>query len=144
MLQGLVPGLTHSAGTLNLDIQAAGTLQQPRLNGSLVMNNGALQLAATGERYRDIQMRIVMTGDRIDIQQLRVGSQSGPLEVMGWVQLAGSTLQQIDVTVRAQEFTAMNTPGIQAMTNMDLAVRLPEGNDGYRYGDGAASPGGDQ
>ena len=66
-------GLTHSAGTLNLDIQAAGTLQQPRLNGSLVLNNGALQLAATGERYRDIQMRIVMTGDRIDIQQLRVG-----------------------------------------------------------------------
>ncbi len=123
MLQGLVPGLTHSAGTLNLDLQAAGTLQQPRLNGSLVLNNGALQLAATGERYRDIQMRIVMTGDRIDIQQLQVGSQSGPLEVMGWVLLAGSTLQQIDVTVRAREFTAMNTPGIQAMTNMDLAVR---------------------
>jgi autotransporter translocation and assembly factor TamB len=123
MLQGLVPGLTHSAGTLNLDLQAAGTLQQPRLNGSLVMDNGALQLAATGERYRDMQMRIVMTGDRIDIQQLRVGSQSGPLEVMGWAQLAGSTLQQVDVTVRAQEFTAMNTPGIQAMVNMDLAVR---------------------
>jgi translocation and assembly module TamB len=123
MLQGAVPGLTHSAGTLNLDLQATGTLQQPRLNGSLVMDNGALQLAATGERYREIQMRIVMTGDRIDIQQLRVGSQSGPLEVMGWAQLAGSTLQQVDVAVRAQEFTAMNTPGIQAMVNMDLAVR---------------------
>jgi autotransporter translocation and assembly factor TamB len=123
MLQGLVPGLTHSAGTLNLDLQTTGTLQQPRLNGSLVMDNGALQLAATGERYRDMQMRIVMTGDRIDIQRLRVGSQSGPLEVMGWAQLAGSTLQQVDVAVRAQEFTAMNTPGIQAMVNMDLAVR---------------------
>jgi autotransporter translocation and assembly factor TamB len=123
MLQGLVPGLTHSAGMLNLDLQVAGTLQQPRLNGSLVLDNGALQLAATGERYRDIQMRIVMAGDRIDIQRLRVGSQSGPLEVVGWVQLAGVTLQQVDVTVRAQEFTAMNTPGIQAMVNMDLAVR---------------------
>jgi autotransporter translocation and assembly factor TamB len=123
MLQGLVPGLTHSAGTLNLDLQAAGTLQQPRLNGSLLMDNGSLQLAATGERYRDIQIRIVMTGDRIDIQQLRVGSQTGPLEVMGWVLLAGSTLQQVDVTVRAREFTAMNTPGIQAVTHMDLAVR---------------------
>jgi autotransporter translocation and assembly factor TamB len=123
MLQGLVPGLIQSAGTLNLDLQASGTVQQPRLNGSLAMENGALQLAATGERYRDMQMRIVMTGDRIDIQQLRVGSQSGPLEVMGWVQLAGTTLQQIDVTVRAQQFTAMNTPGIQATTDLDLAVR---------------------
>jgi translocation and assembly module TamB len=68
-------------------------------------------------------MRIVMAGDRIDIQRLRVGSQSGPLEVMGWVQLAGATLQQVDITVRAREFTAMNTPGIQAVTNMDLSVR---------------------
>jgi autotransporter translocation and assembly factor TamB len=123
MLQGLVPGLTHSAGRLNLDLQTTGTLQQPRLNGSLVMDNGALQLAATGERYRDIQLRIVMTGDRIDIQQLRVGSQSGVLEVTGWVQLAGATLQQVDITVRAHEFTAMNTPGIQALVNIDLAVR---------------------
>ena len=123
MLQGLVPGLTHSAGTLNLDLQATGTLQQPRLNGSLVMDHGALQLAATGERYRDIQMRIVMAGDRIDIQQLRVGSQTGALEAMGWLQLSGTTLQQVDVTVRAREFTAMNTPGIHTVINMDVAVR---------------------
>jgi translocation and assembly module TamB len=68
-------------------------------------------------------MRIVLAGDRIDIQELRVGSQSGPLEVQGWVQLAGVTLQQVDVTVRAREFTAMNTPAIQAVTSMDLAVR---------------------
>ena len=54
------------------------------------------------ERYQDIQMRMVLTGDRIDIQQLRVGSQSGALEVTGWVQLAGQTLQQVDVTVRAR------------------------------------------
>jgi len=61
MLQGLVPGLTHSEGTLNLDLQrpypATATTEW-----SLVLNNGALQLAATGERYRDIQIRIVMTG----------------------------------------------------------------------------------
>jgi len=123
MLQGLVPGLTHSAGTLNLDLQATGSIQEPRLNGSIVMDKGALQLAATGERYRDIQMRIVMTGDRIDIQQLRVGSQSGALEVMGWLQLSGTMLQQVDITVRAREFTAMNTPGIQTDINMDVKVR---------------------
>jgi autotransporter translocation and assembly factor TamB len=123
MVQGMVPGVTHSSGTLNLDLQANGTLQQPRLNGSLRLDNGALQLAATGERYRDIQMRIVLAGERIDIQQVRVGSQSGALEATGWVQLAGATLQQVDVTVRAREFTAMNTPGIQTVVNMDLAVR---------------------
>jgi translocation and assembly module TamB len=123
MLQGLVPGLTSSAGMLNLDLQATGTVQQPRLNGSLTMENGAVQLTATGERYRDIQLRILMSGDRIDIQQLHVGSQSGPLEATGWLRISGTTLQQVDLTIRAREFTAMNTPGIQAMVNMDVAVR---------------------
>jgi translocation and assembly module TamB len=123
MLQGMVPGVTHSSGTFNLDLRADGTLQQPRLNGSLGLDNGAVQLAATGERYRDIRVRIVLAGDRIDIQQLHVGSQSGPLEVQGWAELAGATLHQVDVSVRAREFTAMNTPGIQAVTSMDLAVR---------------------
>ena len=123
MLQGMVPGVTHSSGTLNLDLRADGSLQQPRLNGALTLDNGALQLAVTGERYRDIRMRIVLTGERIDIQELRVGSQTGQLEVQGWAQLADVTLQQVDVTIRAREFTAMNTPGIQALTSMDLVVR---------------------
>lgn len=123
MLQGIAPGVTHSAGTLNVDMRANGTLRQPRLHGSLELDNGALQLVATGERYRDIHMRIVLAGERIEIRQLRVGSRSGALEVMGWAQLAGATLQQVDVTIRARDFTAMHTPFIQAQTSMDLSVR---------------------
>jgi autotransporter translocation and assembly factor TamB len=123
MLSGAIPGVTHSSGTLNLDLRADGSLRQPRVNGALALDKGALQLAVTGERYRDIRMRILLAGDRIDIQELHVGSQSGALDVQGWAQLAGVTLQQVDVTVRAREFTAMNTPGIQAVTSIDLDVR---------------------
>jgi autotransporter translocation and assembly factor TamB len=123
MLKGMVPGVTYGAGLLTLDLQAGGALRQPRLNGSLTLDKGALQLAATGERYRDIQMRIALAGDRIDIQQLRVGSQTGVLEVLGWARLAGLTLQQADVTIRARDFTAMHTSFIEAVTSMDLSVR---------------------
>ena len=40
MLQGMVPGVAHSAGTLNLDLRADGSLQQPRLNGALTWTMG--------------------------------------------------------------------------------------------------------
>jgi translocation and assembly module TamB len=123
MLRSMVPGITHSSGVLNLDLRADGSLQQPRLNGALTLDNGALQLTMTGERYRDIRMRIMLAGDRIDIQEFHVGSQTGALEVRGSAQLAGVTLQQVNVTIQAREFTAMNTPGIQAMTSMELVVR---------------------
>ena len=68
-------------------------------------------------------MRLVFAGSRIDIQQLRVGSPSGALEVMGWAELAGQTLRQVDVTVRSRDFAVMNTPFIQAQISMDLSVR---------------------
>jgi autotransporter translocation and assembly factor TamB len=123
MFKGLVPQVTQSDGTLKLDLQVSGTLQQPQMNGSLLLNDGVLQLVPTGERYQDIQMRMIFAGNRIDIQQLQVGSRSGPLNVAGWVELAGQTLRQVDLTVRARDFTAMHTPFIQAQTSMDLAVR---------------------
>src|SRR5215510_7371005 len=53
----------------------------------------------------------------------KLGSPSGALEVIGWAELAGHTLRHVDVTVRAQDFTAMNTPFIQAHTSMDVSVR---------------------
>ena len=40
MLQGMVPGVAHSSGTLNLDLRADGSLQQPRLNGALTLDKG--------------------------------------------------------------------------------------------------------
>jgi len=123
MFKGLVPQVTQSAGTLKLDLQVSGTMQQPQMNGSLLLNDGVLQLVATGERYQDIQMRLIFAGKRVDIQQLQVGSRSGPLNVTGWVELAGQTLRQVDLAVRARDFTAMHTPFIQAQTSMDLAVR---------------------
>jgi autotransporter translocation and assembly factor TamB len=123
MFKGLVPQVTQSAGRLSLDLQVSGTLQQPQMNGSLLLNDGVLLLPATGQRYQDIQMRLVFAGSRVDIQQLRVGSPSGALEVMGWVELAGQTLRQVDLTIRSRDFTAMNTPFIQAQTSMDLSVR---------------------
>ena len=123
MFKGWVPQVTQSAGQLQLDLQVSGTLQQPQMHGAFQLNDGVLQLAATGQRYQDIQMRLVLAGSRVDIQQLRVGSPSGALEVMGWAELAGQTLRQVDVTVRSRDFAAMNTPFIQAQISMDLSVR---------------------
>jgi len=85
-----------------------------------------------------------MTGDRIDIQQFTGGVTKRPTGVMGWVLLAGSTLQQIDVTVAAHEFTANEHAWHPSHDQYGpRCTRLPEGNDGYRHGDGGAPPGGD-
>jgi autotransporter translocation and assembly factor TamB len=123
LLQALTPAIAHSAGRVNLDLRLAGTLQQPQPRGTLTLRDGALQLAATGERYRDMQAVLRFAGSRIAIERLHVGSRSGPLRVMGWIETAGAALQRLDLTLEANEFTAMHTPMIEAVITAKLAVR---------------------
>jgi autotransporter translocation and assembly factor TamB len=123
LLAPLSPAITNSAGLLTLDLRLTGTLQQPQAHGRLMLQDGVLQLAATGERYKDMQARVVFAGDRVDIEQLQVGSRSGPLQVTGQVALGGGTLQQVKLAIQAQDFTAMHTPSIEAIVSAQVDVQ---------------------
>jgi autotransporter translocation and assembly factor TamB len=113
----------HSAGTLDLDLRVQGSVEQPRPQGRLAWRDGALQLAATGERYRDIQAEVVFAGERIDIEQLRVGSRSGALRMSGWMTTAGTVLRQLDLSVQADQFTALNTSEKEAVISARLQAQ---------------------
>src|SRR5262245_7364448 len=118
-----IPAVKQSAGTLSCDLHITGTRQQPQIEGDLVLRDGALQLVATGEPYKNIQARIILASDRITVEQLQVESHSGPLQVTGWVEHTGLTLRRIDVAVSARNFTAMRTPSVDAMVSAQLTVR---------------------
>jgi autotransporter translocation and assembly factor TamB len=123
LLEPISPAIATSAGSLGLNLQVTGTPQQPQLYGSLRLDNGALQLRPTGELYRDIQARVRFAGDRIVIEQLHVGSRTGPMQLTGYIEYTGLSLQRINLVIQAQEFTAIHTPAIQTVISADLAVR---------------------
>ena len=58
LLGPLSPAVQQSAGLLTLDLHVTGTLQQPQVRGELLLRDGVLQLAATGERYQDMQVHL--------------------------------------------------------------------------------------
>jgi autotransporter translocation and assembly factor TamB len=122
MLKSFSPNVTYSAGTLRLDVQLTGTLRQPQAQGSLVLRDGALQLVATGERYNDMQVRLLLTSNRVNIEQLQVGSRNGPLRLTGQLAYTGLELEWVDLAVQAQQFTAMHTPAIEAIVSVDAKV----------------------
>lgn len=123
MLKPFIPAVTQSAGTLSGDLHVTGTLQQPQVNGSLVLRDGVLQLATTGEPYKNIQARITLAGDRVTFEQLQLESRSGPLHVTGWIEHTGLTLRRIDVAVSAHNFAAIRTPSADAVISAQLTVR---------------------
>ena len=123
LLGPLSPAVQQSAGLLTLDLHVTGTLQQPHVRGELLLRDGVLQLTATGERYRDIQVHLIFAGDRVTIEQLQLGSRSGPLQVTGWIEHANLALRQVDIAVSARNFTAMRTPAVEAIVSADITAR---------------------
>jgi translocation and assembly module TamB len=123
MLGSLTPAVQQSAGLLTFDLHVTGTLQQPQVRGELLLRDGVLQLAATGERYQDIQVRLIFAGDRVSIEQLQLASRSGPLQVTGWFEHANLALRQIDLALSAQNFTAMHTSAVEAVVSANITAR---------------------
>lgn len=121
-LEPFSPAIIESAGSLMLDLQLAGTLLQPQLHGQIEWRDGALQLAPTGERYRDIQVDLRFVGERLDIARMQVGSRSGDLQFAGYVEHAGRQLRQIDLSVQADTFTAVYTHDLQAVVSTDVTA----------------------
>ncbi len=122
-LTSLSQAVRQSAGSLNLDLRLAGTQQQPEIHGDLAVRDGTLQLDVTGERYQDIRTRLRFAGNRVNLEAFHVGSRSGSLQLQGWLQSAGLALDQLDITMKAQDFTAMYTPAIEAVVTSDLTAR---------------------
>lgn len=124
-LASLTPAVQHSAGALDVDLHVTGTPQKPQLQGQIAVRDGVLQLAVTGERYKDIQARLQFARDRLDIEQFQIGSRSGPLQLTGHIEHTDLNLRQIDLAVRAQNFTALSTPAMQAVISTDIQARGP-------------------
>ncbi len=122
-LPSYTDAVAQSAGDLNLDLRLSGTTRQPEINGQLDLANGLLQLPATGEPYKNIRTQINFAGDRITLETLNVGSQTGTLNLKGWLQLAGTALKELDFTMAADNFTAIKTRGIEAILNSNLNAK---------------------
>jgi autotransporter translocation and assembly factor TamB len=115
--------IVNSAGQLDLDLKVTGRLDQPTIDGVVDVRDGQLQLLVTGEHYRDIQTRLLFKDNRMEIEQLQVGSQTGVARLEGWVTRTDLTLHQLELRLKADKFTAMNTSAIQATVSSDVSVQ---------------------
>ncbi|MEN8131488.1 MAG: translocation/assembly module TamB domain-containing protein, partial [Pseudomonadota bacterium] len=122
-LAALSKAITKSEGELSVDLRLAGTLAQPQAFGSLEIKNSQLQLAVTGENYTDIHSMVRFGGTRVDIESLHLGSQTGVADLVGWLEIAGFSLDQLDLSLKARDFTAMNTSAIGVRLSSDLSLR---------------------
>ena len=122
-LKAFIPVVAQSAGTLHLDLRLTGTLQHPQAHGSLRINDGVLQLATTGVRYKDIQVHLLCMGNRVEFVQFHAQSGKGTLDLTGGAESAGLTLRRLSLDLQMQQFTLMHTPALEAVVSAAVELR---------------------
>ena len=116
-------GVEQSGGSLDFQVYAGGTVGEPDLKGELAIRDGVLRLASTGEPYRDIQAQLNLVGNRLDIGNLTAASSTGTLRAAGWLETDDLQLNQLYLSLQADDFKLMNTESVEARLTGTVEAR---------------------
>lgn len=131
--------LTNINGTINSDLQIAGTLGAPQISGQATLENGSAELPEFGVKLTNIQLALAAAPNReIDIQgslrsgegELRFNGGMRADPAAGWplhLTATGSNLRIVDT----REATAIASPQLTVKTagnRLDLngEIRIPQ------------------
>jgi translocation and assembly module TamB len=124
-LAAWVPEVGSSAGRLAADAQLAGSLSQPRIEGTLALQQGAATLPLAGLKLEHIELQI--SSDREQPDQLTVsgGLRSGPgqLDLSGSIDLAHS---EFELALSGDRLQVFDTPDARALLTPDLQIAWRE------------------
>lgn len=120
-LAAWVPELAATAGSLEADLQAAGTLDQPEITGALRLNNGAADIPLAGLQLSNIELSA--TSSRAQPGQLDIKgslvSGEGQAVIVGQADLPTRNLA---LELRGEQLQVFNTPDARAVLSPDLAI----------------------
>ena len=128
----LVPEVDRAAGKLNADLKFAGRLGAPEIEGSLVLEEGELDLYAVNLQLREIAMRADLKGTGLKLEaKTRAGK--GVAEVVGGLEWR-DRLPFGQIKLKGENLELVNVPEAQVSVSPDLRFRI----DGRKIGvDGA-------
>ncbi len=112
----------QAGGHLALDMGVSGTVQAPRLDGTIRLERGQIQDFAQGVRLTDIEALITARGQSMGIDRFVAHAGDGTLEASGTV---GALLPGLPVDLRltARHARPLSSDLLTAVLDMDITAR---------------------
>ena len=119
--------LVHSvSGRLVADLTVRGTWERPELTGSARVIDGAVSVPALGARYSEIEARLALSGDRLQVEEAHLKGGTGTLEIGGDVRFQALTRPVLNLQVKARAFAAFSQRDFAGLTaSGDLQLSGP-------------------
>ncbi|ORJ60652.1 translocation/assembly module TamB domain-containing protein [Geothermobacter hydrogeniphilus] len=111
MLEALLPmPIEELSGRLVLDLGLGGTLHRPALQGRIGLRQAGAYLPQLGISLRPIELDMRLSGDRAEIETLRIVSGASVLRGRGWLKLGGEGGFRYRLELQGDNFLAADLP----------------------------------
>jgi translocation and assembly module TamB len=126
IMEALTPAIRRARGRLQVDVEVQGTWEAPRLEGSLAVRNGSMEIPGLGVRYGSVSGGAVLQGDSVLLRNVRITSGGGDLAVGGAIRLEDLSRPLFSLDLRASQFLAMDVRNFLTLTGTgNLQLRGP-------------------
>lgn len=112
----------RAQGPAEIQIAASGTLNQPQVAGFVQVADAQLSLDEPRLAVENVQLRMELNGDRVNITTLRGVANGGTLTGFGGFRLAGGGVQDLNINVSAQGVFLEYPEGLRTVSNADLRL----------------------
>ncbi len=118
----LFPQIDRASGRLTSDVQLAGTLGAPEINGSLVIDDGAIDAYTTNMQLREFKARVDLKGNGLTLAaSVRAGPGTATLDgEIAWRDRAPHG----KLRFKGQDLELVNVPEAQVRVSPDLRFRI--------------------
>ncbi|HUF35448.1 MAG TPA: translocation/assembly module TamB domain-containing protein [Gemmatimonadales bacterium] len=111
------------AGTLAVDGRIAGTMERPRAEGTVAIDNFGVNVPALGLRYEQGELAGRLSGDHFALERLRlVTDNDGELTATGTLRLAPLTDPALDIDAELREFRVSSSATLRTIASGQLRL----------------------
>lgn len=104
----LTKEISWAAGQTKGEITIGGTLAQPTLNGQILVENGAVKIAALGEPIQKVGVDIQLEGDKIVVKSFTGQMGGGSYNLTGTASLCGLGLDNYNLIMSFDKLGIVN------------------------------------
>ena len=116
IVEAFVPTIDRVSGYFDTDVEIRGTWKAPELAGSLAITDGAMTLPSLGVRWDSLNGRAAFSGDSLVLQDVRIASGEGGVDVHGVVKLEELSRPVLAVEMDADHFDVMDVRNFLELT----------------------------
>ncbi len=117
-----VPGLRFQQGIVNTQLTIRGSFAEPIFDGRVLVQDGALHIAAINENLSQLKGEIRFAEQTIAIQSLQGQLAGGRAEVFGEVRLRGFHVHEVSLTAQANQVRLRYPAGFFALLDAEVVT----------------------